>query len=74
MGVVKEEFRDGVYNITFNRPEKRNAMDLEVLTAFWRALRNAQEKKVPVVVLRGAGNTFTAGGGPSGCGTEFGER
>ena len=60
--VVMEEFRDGVFTIMLNRPEKRNAMDLEVLTAFCQALRNAQEKKAPVVIVRGSGKTFSAGG------------
>lgn len=60
--VVTEEFRDGVFTIMLNRPERRNAMDLEVLTAFCQALRNAQEQKASVVVVRGSGRTFTAGG------------
>ncbi len=62
MDVVKEEFQDGVYAITLNRPEKRNAMDLELLNAFCHALRNAQERKASVVVIRGSGHSFSAGG------------
>ncbi|MDR2018448.1 MAG: enoyl-CoA hydratase/isomerase family protein [Syntrophobacterales bacterium] len=59
---VLEELRNGVYTITFNRPEKRNALTLEVLVSFSQALRNAQEKGAAVVVIRGAGRTFSAGG------------
>ena len=62
MGVVKEEFHDGVYTISLNRPEKSNAMSLELLTALCRALRGAEEKKAPVVVIRGSGGSFSAGG------------
>ena len=62
MDVVREEFRDGVYTITLSRPEKRNAMTMDLLVAFCQALRNAQERKAAVVVIRGAGGTFTAGG------------
>jgi len=62
MDVVKEEFRDGVYTIVFNRPEKRNALTFEVLVAFNRALKNAEEREAGIVVIRGAGKTFSAGG------------
>ena len=62
MSLVKEESQDGVTLITLNRPEKRNALTLELLAAFCQALRNTQEKKTSIVVIRGAGNTFTAGG------------
>ena len=62
MSVLTEESQDGVTTITFNRPEKRNALTLDLLAAFCEALRNAQEKKASIVVIRGAGDTFTAGG------------
>jgi 2-(1,2-epoxy-1,2-dihydrophenyl)acetyl-CoA isomerase len=62
MDVVKEEFQNGVYTIMFNRPEKRNALTFELLVAFRQALKNAQENKASVVVIRGSGKTFSAGG------------
>ena len=62
MDAVKEEFKEGVYTILLNRPEKKNAMDSELLPALYQALRNAQEKKSKVVVIRGAGKAFCAGG------------
>jgi 2-(1,2-epoxy-1,2-dihydrophenyl)acetyl-CoA isomerase len=54
---------DGVATITFNRPQQLNALDLEVAEAFttaldaWRA-----DAAVRVVVLRGEGRVFSAGG------------
>ena len=62
MAVIKEEFTNGVYTIVFNRPEKRNALNLELIKAFGQALNNAREKNSAIVVIRGEGKTFTAGG------------
>lgn len=62
MAVIKEEFNEGVYTITFNRPEKRNALNLELIKAFGAALTNARGKNSSVIVIRGEGKTFTAGG------------
>lgn len=62
MDAVKEELKEGVYTILLNRPEKKNAMDSELLPALYQALRNAQEKQSSVVVIRGAGKAFCAGG------------
>jgi isohexenylglutaconyl-CoA hydratase len=53
----------GVLHVTFNRPESRNAMSsglLEDLMAVFGAIRDSRE--VRVVVLRGAGGHFCAGG------------
>ncbi len=62
MGVVSEEFRDGVYSLTLNRPEKKNAMSLELLEALFRSLARAEKEGASIIVIRGAGNTFCAGG------------
>ena len=62
MGVVLEDFRDGVYSLTLNRPEKKNAMSLELLEALFRSLARAEKEGASIVVIRGAGNTFCAGG------------
>ena len=54
---------DGVGWITFNNPERRNAMSLEM----WKGLGDAaeafqQDPEVRVVVMRGAGGkSFAAG-------------
>ncbi len=62
MDAVREEFKDGIYTIILNRPEKKNAMDSELLPALFQALQNARAKKSSVVIIRGAGKAFCAGG------------
>lgn len=53
---------DGVCEIRFNRPEKRNAITLTMYEAFARALRNAQaDEAVRAVLLSGEGASFCAG-------------
>ena len=53
---------DGVLVVTFNRPEKKNAID----TAMWVALREifnaaAADDSVTCVLLHGSGDNFCAG-------------
>lgn len=53
---------EGVLTITLNRPEKRNAMNVELtweMVALLEAV--AEDTNVRVVVLRGAGDGFCAG-------------
>jgi enoyl-CoA hydratase/carnithine racemase len=53
---------DGIASVTLNRPDKRNALNRETLTAFIDALdRVAAGGDVRVTVLRGAGTSFCAG-------------
>ena len=47
--------------LTIDRPERRNAVDLETLTALGDRLVEAKEAGVRVVVLTGAGGQFCAG-------------
>ncbi len=57
------EFKGGVGTITFNRPDRRNALTLESyaeLRDTFRALRDTDD--VRAVVLRGAGGNFCSGG------------
>ena len=52
----------GVLALTFHRPQKKNAFTGEMYDAATRALLEAdQNEAVRVVVLSGAGGTFTAG-------------
>ena len=61
---------DGVATITFNRPEKRNALSDELTPALREALlRFDEDPSVRVVVLTGAGTAFCAGGDVSGMGS-----
>lgn len=54
---------DGVATITFNRPRVMNALDSETIAAFRVACeRVALDGQARVVVLRGAGPAFLAGG------------
>lgn len=59
---VKTEQREGVLTITLNRPEKRNAMSVELTFEMVRLLEAvAVDEAVRVVVLRGEGPGFCAG-------------
>jgi 2-(1,2-epoxy-1,2-dihydrophenyl)acetyl-CoA isomerase len=62
MDVVIESFADGVFTIMLNRPEKKNAMSLELLKRLYEALERAESQGADVIVIRGAGKTFCAGG------------
>ena len=62
MSVIKEKFADGVFTITLNRPEKKNAMSLELLKGLYEALERAEAQGASIIVIRGAGKTFCAGG------------
>jgi len=62
MDVLIESFADGVFTIMLNRPEKKNAMILELLKCLSEALERAEAQGAGVIVIRGAGKTFCAGG------------
>jgi enoyl-CoA hydratase/carnithine racemase len=52
----------GVMEITFNRPEKKNALTRDMYAAVVDALRSADaDPSIRVVVLTGKGETFTSG-------------
>jgi methylglutaconyl-CoA hydratase len=56
------DLRDGVYWLTLNRPDKRNAIDSAMVDAFHARLDEADlDAGVRVVALRGAGKDFCAG-------------
>ena len=53
---------DGVVLLTLNRPEKRNALSIELRDAISDALdRVARDEAVKVVIVTGAGDVFCAG-------------
>lgn len=53
---------DGVFTITMNRPERRNAMNPEAFRAVGEAFVRAQsDRAVAVVLLTGAGEDFSSG-------------
>ena len=60
---LRAEIADGVAILTMNRPERRNALSGEMLTAMGQALAQCEsDPDVAVVVLTGAGGAFCAGG------------
>ena len=62
MSIVLTEDRDAVRHVILNRPEKRNAMNQELLRALAEALLEAaDDESVHCVLLRGEGPVFSAG-------------
>lgn len=56
------EEKEGVGRITLNRPEKRNALSLELLQETGRCLQEAGESRsAKVLIVSGAGEHFSAG-------------
>jgi enoyl-CoA hydratase/carnithine racemase len=62
MPVVLESLKDDVFTITLNRPDRKNAMDYDLLKGLYEAMKNAAREKVPLVVIRGSGGAFCSGG------------
>lgn len=61
--VVLHAVDDGVATITFNRPQAMNALDAEMIRGFRATAEQvAADAAVRVIVLRGAGPAFVAGG------------
>ncbi len=62
MSIVLTEDRGAVRHIVMNRPEKRNALNRELIEGLADALRAAaSDPAVRCVVLRGAGPMFSSG-------------
>jgi len=62
MAEVLVKTTSSVQIITLNRPEKRNALNDELILALKTALRDADaDDSVRVIVIRGAGNDFCSG-------------
>lgn len=61
--LIKTKLEDGVFTITFNRPDSMNAMTTAFGNRFGEAVRVAmRDPAVRVVVVTGAGRAFCAGG------------
>jgi len=62
MALIETRVADHVCTILLNRPEKRNALNGEMIDAFQAAVRDAAGRRdVRVVVVAAAGQTFFAG-------------
>ncbi len=60
--IVKWEVKNGIGTITLNRPEKRNAINGEVLEGINRAFSELSvSPEAKVILLQGAGPAFSAG-------------
>jgi methylglutaconyl-CoA hydratase len=56
------ELRDGIARITLNRPDKRNALDAEIVAELKAAFSaSASDEACSVVLLTGAGTDFCSG-------------
>ncbi len=63
MSDIEIAHSDGVVTLTFNRPERLNALSIALGHALLKALeRLAQDESARVLVLTGAGRAFCAGG------------
>ncbi|WP_316155116.1 enoyl-CoA hydratase/isomerase family protein [Cupriavidus sp. BIC8F] len=50
-----------VWTLKLQRPEKRNALSYDMVEALLDAVQDARDRRVPVLVLQGAGKNFSAG-------------
>jgi enoyl-CoA hydratase/carnithine racemase len=58
---VSETFENGVLTVTLDRPEKYNAMTLDMWRAVTAAIERATDEGARAVVLTGTGDLFCAG-------------
>jgi methylglutaconyl-CoA hydratase len=62
MALILCQTQDGVARITLNRPEKRNALNGEMIAELSHALlKSSQDEAVRVVLISGEGKDFCAG-------------
>ena len=53
--------QDGIFTVTLNRPEKRNAISYELIEDLLRALDAAEKSASQVLIITGGGKAFCAG-------------
>jgi len=59
---IQLEMRDAVCVLTINRPDRLNALNVQVANDFTAAVHEALERGARAIVLTGAGRAFSAGG------------
>ena len=62
MSVLVQTEHEAVHTLTLKRPEKRNALNLELWAALRDALKSLRKDDARCVVINGAGLAFCAGG------------
>ncbi len=63
MAVVEVEKKGAVAYVTLNRPDRLNALDLEMSESLYNAFYElTEDKDLRIIVVRGAGRAFCAGG------------
>jgi enoyl-CoA hydratase/carnithine racemase len=66
---VLYEVKDGIATVTLNRPERRNAANVDLMVGLRRTLeRAAADPECRVIVLTGAGSSFCVGADMAGSG------
>ena len=58
---LRVQVQDSTWTLTLNRPEKRNALNAELVEALIQAVEQAHASAADVLVLRGEGKNFCAG-------------
>lgn len=57
--MIQEELKNGVMTLSLNRPEKLNALTLEMMDTLLKNLTRAEEdSEVRCIILRGNGKSF----------------
>jgi len=60
-GIVLERSSEGIVQIRLNRPERLNALGMDMVEALQAAIADAIANRARVVLVRGAGRAFCAG-------------
>src|SRR5215472_19121980 len=58
---LKLDYDGSVATLTFNRPEKRNAISYELIEELHHALAEVQKSRAHILILTGAGKAFCSG-------------
>lgn len=60
-GIAVEKSSDGIVRIGFNRPDRLNALGVDMVEALQAAIADAVASSARVILVRGAGRAFCAG-------------
>ncbi|MCF6138455.1 enoyl-CoA hydratase-related protein [Pseudalkalibacillus berkeleyi] len=60
--LIKMEVKDEVIHLEFNRPDRLNALNVEMIDCFVERLEEVIHMKQKVIILSGVGTAFSSGG------------